>query len=116
MRESADAVVIIADVVLLVWRMQAVVGQAEAHQDRWDTEVGGEVSDDRDRTAGTREHRRLAKDVAESLRGHADCRMIGIHHESRTGAQHANLALNAAWGILFHPLLERANYLLRVLT
>src|ERR1035438_2474776 len=104
MRERADAVVVVADVVFLVWRVQAVVRETEAHQDRRNSQVRGEVSDDRDRTAGTREDSRLPEDVAESLRSHTDCRMIDIHHESRTGAEDANFALDAARGVFLHPL------------
>src|ERR1039458_932155 len=115
MRECTNAVVVIADVVLLVWRMQAVVREAEAHQDRRNSEVRREVSDNWYRTAGTREDRRLAEDVADRLRRHADCRMIDIHHEPGAGAEHANFALDAARRIFLHPLLDGAHDLLRIL-
>src|SRR5258708_2242621 len=60
------------------------------------SEVGREVSDDRDRTAGTREDRRFAEDVAESFRSHTNSRMIGVHHEPRTSAEYTNFASDAA--------------------
>src|SRR5665213_706081 len=47
-RDGADAVVIVPDVVLLIRGMQTVVRQAESHQDRRDAEVRGEVADDGD--------------------------------------------------------------------
>src|SRR5579863_8323121 len=47
MCESAYTVVIVADVVFLVGRMQAVVRQAEAHQNRGNSQVRGEVAYDR---------------------------------------------------------------------
>ncbi len=64
--------------------MQAIVGQPESPQDRWNMQMGGKVSDNRDRPSGAREHGRLPENIAARLRSNLNGRVIGIYHQPRT--------------------------------
>ena len=86
LRDSHDALVIILEPVFFVGRMQSIVGKAEAHQDRRDAEMSGEIAYHRNGHAVAREDGGLAQHLAEDARGCLDGGMIRIHHHGRRGA------------------------------
>src|SRR5947208_5060061 len=55
MRDGHDAQVVIFDLVLFVWGVQAVIGKAKAHQDGRNAEVRGEIAHDGNGCTGTDE-------------------------------------------------------------
>src|SRR6476619_5758323 len=81
-----DSGVVVRDFILLVRRMEAVVRQAEPHQDGWNPQMGGEVSDNRNGSTAANEYGCLPENVAEGLRGNMDGGMVRIHDDGRTGA------------------------------
>ena len=58
-RNRLNSKKIVANPVFLVWRMQPVIGKAEAHEDGRDAEMGCEFADDGNGTAAAYEDRRL---------------------------------------------------------
>src|SRR5215467_2117338 len=112
MSDGHDPQVIVFQLVLLVRSVQAVVGEAEAHQNGWNAEVRGEVAHDRNRPAGADEYSGPAEYVAESLRRNLNGGLFGIHHQAGGSAQHADFGLNAAGRILADPIAKRGNDLL----
>src|SRR6185312_4932271 len=77
-----NALIVVADSVLLVWRMQPVIGQTESHQYRGYAKILGEFSNYRNRSAAAYEHGWGSQHLAECLRRNVDRRMIGIHQDS----------------------------------
>src|SRR5579883_3322717 len=77
-RHRPDAQVIIFDLVLLVGRVQAIVREAEPHQHGRNPQMRREIAHDRNRSAGTNEHRVAPEDLAESARRGGNRRMVGI--------------------------------------
>src|SRR5438477_10979054 len=82
-RDGHYALVVILERVFFIRRMQAVIGQAKAHQNRGNAEVSCEVADNGNRATAANEYRRLLKNVAERAGGHLDRGMLGIHDQPR---------------------------------
>src|SRR5580693_10816537 len=95
--------------------MQTIVRQSESHKDGRDAEVRGEIAHDRNRSATANEHRFLAKDIVERLRGDFDRRMVRVHHYGRARAENPNFSLNAERLVLPHKFLKSGDDLLRIL-
>src|SRR5579864_5500790 len=76
--DGHDAPVIVFETVFLVGRVEAVVGEAEAHQDRRDVQVVGEVADHGDGAAAASEYGWLAQHIGEGAGGGLDCWMLRI--------------------------------------
>ena len=72
----SNAGVIVGDSELFIRRMQTVVWQTEAHQDRRNAQVLRKFSDDRDRSAGARQHGRATERLAEYRRRRPNGGMI----------------------------------------
>src|SRR4029077_11733238 len=85
---GADAEEVVFDFVLLVRRVEPVVGESEAHQDGRDAEVRGEIADDRDGASGANEDSLLAEDFAEGAGGGPDRGGGGVDaHARRRGGR-----------------------------
>src|ERR1700719_164297 len=110
-----DPGVVIRYFVFLVRRMKAIVRQAEPHQDGWNPQVGGEVSDNRNRSTAADEHGFLPEDIAEGLRGHVDGRMVRVHDDGRTGAQYSDFGFDAGRSVFLNEFLVSRDDFLRVL-
>ena len=110
-----DAIVIVADAILLVRRMKSIVGKAKAHEHRRDAQVLGKLADDWYRTAAANKYCRLAEHLSESLRRNVNGGVIRIYRDGRTSAQHPNVGADAAWRIALNPLSDGFEYALRLL-
>src|SRR5713101_7418627 len=110
-----DPGVVIRDFVFLVRRMEAIVRQSEPHQDGWNPQVGGEVSDNRNRSTAADEHGFLPENVTEGLRGDMDSGMVWIHDDGRTGAQDPDFGFNAGRSFFLDEFFVGRDDFLRVL-
>src|SRR5580704_9023085 len=114
-RDGHNAGVIIANLVLFVGRMQAVVGQAEAHQNRGNVQMPGEVANHWNGTPVAREHSGLAEHIAERLSRNSDERVIGINHHRRGRAQYSQLDADALRRVVLQELAEQLEDLVGIL-
>src|SRR5579871_5752441 len=64
-----DPGVIVRHFILLVGRMQSIVGKSEAHEDGRNPQVFREISHDGNRPAAANENGFLPQDIAKGLRG-----------------------------------------------
>src|SRR5713101_915038 len=110
-----DPGVVIRDFVFLIRRMEAIVWQSEPHQDGWNPQVGGEVSDNWNRSNAADEHGFLPEDIAEGLRGHMDGGMVRVHDDGRTGAQDPDFGFDAGRSLFLDEFLVGRDDFLRVL-
>src|SRR4051812_48003543 len=100
---------------LLVRRVQAVVGQSEAHEHRGYAKMGGKLADNRDGTSAPDEHSFTAQNLAEDLGGHANRRMVRIDRVRGTRSQKTQLRFDTRRGVLADPVPDAIDQVLRVL-
>src|ERR1700761_1106980 len=95
-RPGADALVEALEVVLLVRRMDVVVVEAEADQQRVQSQRLLEVGDDRDRGAGAEQYRLLAPLLRQRLLGRAKRLHVPGQRDRRRQGMVAELRLAVA--------------------
>src|SRR5277367_3818421 len=110
-RPGADALVEALQVVLLVWRMDVVVVETEADQQRVETERLLEVGDDRDRGAGADQNRLLAPLLRQRLAGGAERLHVPRQRDGGRGRMVAELDLAVAGDARGDVIAKRLAYL-----
>src|ERR1700691_6084978 len=95
--------------------MQPIVGQAETHQNRRNTQVFGEIADDGNRASAADEHGLASKNIREGTRGYIDGVMIRVHRNRWTRAQYPDLRLDPGGGVVLDELLVSRDNFLRIL-
>ena len=104
--DRLDAAMKVVQVELLVWGVEVVVGEAEAHEDGGNAERADEVSDDGNGTAAADEDGVLAPDVLEGGGGGLDEGVVGRDDDGIAGVDEADVRGDAGRGDLRNEGLE----------
>src|SRR5579885_3160886 len=100
-----DPRVVILDFVLFVGRMQTIIGKAKAHHYGRNFEEFRKIADDRNRSAAADEHCGTAQHFAEYSRRGVNRRMVRVHQNGGSRAQHAHFRPDPGGRVVLHKLL-----------